>query len=140
MDHPSDQHPHHPPRRAFLEWAIYGMNAAVGVVLGAPIVAYLIDARNRAARDTSFRTVCRLSELPLGEPREFVIKETRTDAWNLHPDDVVGRIWVIRNRPGAASELSVFTTICPHLGCSVNWTERGEFLCPCHGGRFTITG
>ena len=30
---------------------------------------------------------------------------------------------------------------CTHLGCSVNWSEeKQQFLCPCHGSSFSITG
>ena len=41
--------------------------------------------------------------------------------------------------------MTAFTTICPHLGCSVNWQSgengaAGKFLCPCHGGKFQADG
>jgi Rieske Fe-S protein len=37
--------------------------------------------------------------------------------------------------------VDVFTTICPHEGCSVNYLPAaGQFKCPCHTGTFTITG
>ena len=35
----------------------------------------------------------------------------------------------------------MFSPICPHLGCSVSWQKgQGEFVCPCHGGRFMPDG
>lgn len=31
--------------------------------------------------------------------------------------------------------------VCSHLGCLVNWDRnKGEFLCPCHGGRYDMEG
>jgi Rieske Fe-S protein len=37
--------------------------------------------------------------------------------------------------------LLVFTTICPHLGCSVNLDGTGSaFLCPCHTASFAPDG
>jgi Rieske Fe-S protein len=33
----------------------------------------------------------------------------------------------------------VFTTTCPHLGCSVN-LGNGGFACPCHGAEFNLDG
>jgi nitrite reductase/ring-hydroxylating ferredoxin subunit len=31
--------------------------------------------------------------------------------------------------------------VCTHLGCSVLWAEeKGQFLCPCHGSSFSLTG
>lgn len=136
MQHPTSHGPQQPQRRAFLEWAIYGMNAVFGAVLGIPAVAYLMDALNRPARETSLRTIAALNDLRVNAPTEITIRETRTDAWNLHPDDIIGRVWLIRKN---ATEVEAFTTICPHLGCSVNWLGT-QFLCPCHGGRFGLNG
>jgi Rieske Fe-S protein len=123
-------------RRTFLEWSIKGLSALFVAVLGLPALAFLTDARNRVGRQSNFRTIARLSELQVDVPKEIVIRETRRDAWNLHPDDVVGRVWLVR-KPG--DEIEAFTTICPHLGCSVDRSDAG-FLCPCHGGRFDLDG
>jgi Rieske Fe-S protein len=133
-------------RRKFLVWATNGMGAVFATVLGLPALAYLVDPLNRQGRATGFRTVARLDDLTPLVPMETVIQETRRDAWNLHPDDIVGRVWLVRQGPGDA--VTAFTTICPHLGCSVNWvppqagqpSENGQFLCPCHGGRFSQKG
>ena len=133
-------------RRTFLVWATNGMGAVFAAVLGLPALAYLADPRNRATRETGWRTVARLNDLTPLVPTEAVIQETRRDAWTLHPDDIVGRVWLIRQPAGDA--VTAFTTICPHLGCSVNWvppplgqpSESGQFLCPCHGGRFDQKG
>ena len=54
----------------------------------------------------------------------------RADGWTLHPNDVVGRVWVVR-ADQATGGFRVFTTICPHLGCSVN-LAGSHFACPCH--------
>jgi len=29
---------------------------------------------------------------------------------------------------------------CPHLGCFVNQSDRGQLVCPCHGSRFDLEG
>jgi cytochrome b6-f complex iron-sulfur subunit len=34
-----------------------------------------------------------------------------------------------------------FSAICTHLGCIVRWLpDKGEFLCPCHAGRYSSDG
>jgi glycine/D-amino acid oxidase-like deaminating enzyme/nitrite reductase/ring-hydroxylating ferredoxin subunit len=39
------------------------------------------------------------------------------------------------------NEVHVFSAICPHLGCVVQWNaSEHSFDCPCHGSRFTCTG
>jgi menaquinol-cytochrome c reductase iron-sulfur subunit len=123
-------------RRSFLRWAIHGLGGIFAIVLGVPSVFYLLDARNRPARHAGFRTVARLSDLEIGKPKLAVIMDSRRDAWTLYPSDVVGRVWLIR---GANNEVEAFSTICPHLGCSVNYANS-EFLCPCHGGRYDLRG
>jgi menaquinol-cytochrome c reductase iron-sulfur subunit len=134
-----------PDRRSFLRWAIYGLNAIFGVILGAPALAYLIDPRNRPAPEKNFRTVdgIRLDELVMNEPQQGVIRNVRWDAWTLHPNDVVGRVWVIKKVEGPVTrpeDLLVFTTVCPHLGCSINLTPPSGFTCPCHHARFDLDG
>jgi menaquinol-cytochrome c reductase iron-sulfur subunit len=125
-------------RRSFLKWATHGLGALFAAILGVPAVAYLIDARHRAAPPSDFRTVARLSELKENVPYQVVIRDTRRDAWTIHPSDLVGRVWLIR-RPN--DKVDAFTAICPHLGCSINFEASAkQFLCPCHGGTFDMTG
>ncbi len=41
----------------------------------------------------------------------------------------------------AAGEFIALSAVCTHLGCIVKWVdEADEFLCPCHGGRFSPSG
>ncbi len=129
-------------RRSFLKWATHGLGALFGAVLGIPAIAYLIDARNRPAPTGDFKTVARLSELEIGVPKQVVVHDIRHDAWTLHPNDVVGRIWLIRRD---RDRVDAYTTICPHLGCSINLQDSKDpkdrlFVCPCHGGTFQLSG
>jgi hypothetical protein len=35
----------------------------------------------------------------------------------------------------------VLSSICPHLGCTVQWrAEKDRFICPCHGGTYAPDG
>ena len=41
----------------------------------------------------------------------------------------------------AAGEFLALSAVCTHLGCIVKWVDESqEFLCPCHGGRFSTAG
>lgn len=43
--------------------------------------------------------------------------------------------------PGEGQQLMCFATRCPHLGCSVGFTQNlGIFQCPCHGSEFNVRG
>jgi Rieske Fe-S protein len=126
------------PRRSFLKWATNGLGALFAAILGIPVVAYLIDARNRPAPAGDFKSVARLSDLEVGVPKQFVIHDVRRDAWTLHPSDVIGRVWLVRRDK---NQVDAFTTICPHLGCSINFEDKDHrFQCPCHGGTFRLSG
>ena len=125
-------------RRSFLKWAIHGLGALFAAILGLPALAFLIDARHRSAQAGQFKTVARLDDLVEGVPQQVVIHEVRRDAWTLHPNDVIGRVWLIRRDQAI---VDAFTTVCPHLGCSINFVGKEKlFICPCHGGTFEMTG
>lgn len=45
---------------------------------------------------------------------------------------------VLERAPGS---FAAYSAICTHLGCIIQWLpEKGEFLCPCHAGRFGSDG
>lgn len=45
---------------------------------------------------------------------------------------------VLQRAPGV---FVAFSAICTHLGCVIRWLpEKGEFLCPCHAGRYASDG
>lgn len=143
--HPSEQ----PGRRSFLSLAIFGIGAVFSAIIGVPVAAYFIDPRNRKGPASAMRLVegVKLDELARNSPVQGVVRDTRMDGWTLYPNDVLGRVWVVEvgQRPAVINDqnkdayLKVFTTICPHLGCSVNSATTG-FACPCHNATFLFDG
>ncbi len=165
MAPPDDRHPASLPppvedRRSLLVWAINGIGAILTAVIGVPVVCYLIDPRNRPGAQGDFKAAdgVRLSELSNTLPvQQGAIRDVRRDAYTLHPNDVLGRVWVVlqpgQRIPAEAEQrkrlsshdkdvpIKVFTTVCPHLGCSVNLAPDGaSFACPCHQARFDRDG
>ncbi|HLW64625.1 MAG TPA: Rieske 2Fe-2S domain-containing protein [Gemmataceae bacterium] len=127
-------------RRTFLKWLTHGLGAAFAATIGAPAALFLIDPRNRPTPPSDFRTVARLNQLKIDEPFQAIIRTVRRDAWTLHPNDVVGRVWLIRRDE---RKVDAYTVICPHLGCPINFiagsdSQPGFFQCPCHNGSFDI--
>jgi Rieske Fe-S protein len=127
-------------RRSFLKWTTHGFGVLWGVILGVPAIAYLIDARNRPAPPGEFKpTGLRLSDLAVGMPKQVQIKSTRRDAWTLHPNDVLGGVWLVKRPDG---KVDAFTQTCPHLGCPISHFDphTQRFRCPCHNGTFQLNG
>jgi Rieske Fe-S protein len=127
-------------RRSFLKWATHGLGALWAAVLSVPGIAYLIDARNRPAPPGEFKpTGLRLSELAVDVPKQVVIRAVRKDAWTLHPNDVIGGVWLVKKADG---NVQAFTQTCPHLGCPIsNYDpQMKRFRCPCHNGTFHLGG
>src|SRR6267143_1675216 len=98
-------------RRSFLKWGTNHMGGLFAAVLGVPAAGYLLDPRNRAAASSQFRRVGRLSELPENVPQSVLLRDIRLDAWTLHPNDVLGRVWLIRR---GGDKVEAYTSICPH--------------------------
>lgn len=41
----------------------------------------------------------------------------------------------------SANDFIALSSICPHLGCRVNWeAQNARFFCPCHNGAFDASG
>ncbi len=73
-----------------------------------------------------------------GAPVASTVIADLDDAWNRFKDVPIGSIWLRRQQGG---EIVAFNSICPHLGCSINY-RRGEndFHCPCHASSFDLDG
>src|SRR5262245_7148406 len=107
-----------PNRRTLLKWATNLLGALFGAMLGVPAVGYLIDPKNRPAASGSFKPVGVFSDLAQGTPKSAVIRDVRHDAWTLHPNDVVGRVWLIwrgERQDDGFPAVEAYTSICPHL-------------------------
>jgi len=73
-----------------------------------------------------------------GSPVAVTVKSDLVDAWNRFRDVPVGSIWLRKSEDGT---IKVFNSICPHLGCSVNYRRsENDFYCPCHTSSFSLDG
>ena len=124
-------------RRAFLFRLALWMNAAVGVVLGVPIVGYLLGpALKNRADNSQWIALGPLADFPVGETRLATFRNPITTKWDGETGNVP--CWVRRISQDA---FQVFAINCAHLGCPVRWfPQSGLFLCPCHGGAYYADG
>ena len=142
-------------RRSFL---VRFAAAAIGTVLSlAPLLTGLLFffdplIRKRSASSTLDNNVTGVTKddddfilltitvdaLPIDAPLAFTVHDNKVDAWNKFLNVPIGTIWLRKNTSG---EIIAFSTICPHLGCSVEFQQgRNEFYCPCHLSAFNLDG
>lgn len=75
---------------------------------------------------------------------DWLTPEEKKDAEQLLPGQgaviggALGKKAAWRNADG---QISVFSAVCPHMGCVVRWNaDETTFDCPCHGSRFSVEG
>lgn len=124
-------------RRSFFGALIAVGSVGMGAILSVPVLRYVLYPLYAKVAGTEWSDVGDLSEFASSKgPIRKTITFAQRDGWR----EVVSAqsVYVSRN---AAGELEVLSAICPHLGCSVSWQQaQDEFVCPCHGGRFSPDG
>jgi Rieske Fe-S protein len=124
-----------PTRRRFLLAVGLVLDALAAVLVGIPIVGYLLGPIRRQAAQ-SWIELGPLDRFPEGETRLAVYQNPFRVAW----DGPTAKIacWVRRME---GEQLQVFAVNCTHLGCPVRWFAPSRlFMCPCHGGVYYEDG
>ncbi len=104
-------------------------------------LAVLLDPLRRKSASAGFIRVASLESVPDdGVPRQFPVIADRTDAWNTYPQDVIGSVFLRREKGSPVVECVNAT--CPHAGCYVDYlpSPKQWFQCPCHDSRFEPNG
>ena len=108
-------------RRLFLKSCIGGVAVVAAGAVVYPVISYLAP---RKGRDDAAAVTIPEKEIP-PDGAKFI---------QYHGKAAV----IVRKKDGSLAALSA---VCTHLGCVVQWeAKKGEFICPCHGGRFSPDG
>lgn len=110
-----------PQRRFFLTVLLAGVGSALGAATLWPVWRFLSPRGGT------------------GEQEQASIARSRVGVGQAHFFDFRGRPAVVLQPQ--AGRFEAFSAVCTHLGCIVQWqADKGEFLCPCHAGRFSAQG
>jgi menaquinol-cytochrome c reductase iron-sulfur subunit len=124
-----------PGRRSVLHGAVVAVGAVVGVALAVPITGMLLTPLLRRPRLMPV-AVGSVATFRGAEPIPATVRFPQRQAWRRQ--EATRNLFVLPSEQGPPAVLSAR---CTHLGCQVRWdTSTGEFLCPCHGGRFDREG
>lgn len=126
-------------RRRFLSNVTSVLGTAVSIIVSVPILGTVLSPLLRRATKArnDFRPVATLGELAIGIPKHVDIVDSAIDAWARQDRRIVGAAWLVKRSSG---QVDAYTTICPHLGCSVDFNGRDKFSCPCHTSAFSLDG
>ena len=107
--------------------------AVVGLALGIPIVGFLLSPLFRGQTYVE-RMVGDIAGVPEAEPTKFEVAFPQ-NAWPV-PETKLA-VYVVKVK----GQTKVLSNVCSHMMCPVRWAaELRQFLCPCHGGLYDITG
>jgi menaquinol-cytochrome c reductase iron-sulfur subunit len=122
-------------RRGFLKAAAGLLGGLVGLVLAVPLVGTLVGSLYARGK-VPYAKVGSIAALPIGRPVSLRFAYQSRDAFMA--DSGMRDVWVIRH---SASDITVFSPICPHLSCHYDWDAQAQqFRCPCHGSLFSLDG
>lgn len=127
-------------RRTFLKVGVGALGAGLATVVVAPALRYTLWPLAEGVKVTSggedFVVVGDKAQFG-ATPVKVDIYADRIDAWNRVQNVKIGSAWVVE----IDGELHAFSTVCPHLGCAVDWSaDLGKFKCPCHRSAFSLDG
>ncbi len=134
MEEAKEQAPVSPSRRFFV-WGSAVLGALLALVPGVPLLrAFFFPAKARTVGGPEgFVPVGEVEEFEEGVWKKVAIVADEYDAWTVIRNVTLGAAWVKRD----GDHFDVFSTVCPHLGCSVDFdTKDNRFECPCHVSAF----
>ena len=122
-------------RRDFLRLMVGVLSALVAAAVAVPLIGAIIGPSFRTKK-LQWVKVGDITSLAIEQPVNLKFPFKTQDAYVR--ETVTHDVWVIKH---SSSEVTVFSPICPHLGCHYNWHPGGnEFICPCHGSVYALTG
>ena len=122
-------------RRRFLEFLIGVFTSLIGLALAVPFLGSIIGSSYRTRKELLSKATP-LRDLPVGRPADVAYTEMASDGFLRR--ETVRHVWVVRK---SETEATVFSPICPHLGCRYDWDPADSlFKCPCHASVFRLDG
>ncbi len=123
-------------RRGFITSVMAFAGSVMGVVVGLPVIGYLISPALNAKKSDAWIPAGKLDTYSVGVPTSFSFTRTQVNGWEKTVNSF--SVYVLRD---ASNQVKVFSSICTHLGCRVSFHKSSEeYICPCHDAHFNING
>jgi menaquinol-cytochrome c reductase iron-sulfur subunit len=149
-------------RRTFMANAVVALGGVIGLGLAIPLVTSLIPSAEatggawsplstdefaalQKATETPIKVSFNLHEvdgyLPAADVEQFfwAIRATEADMEKSRPELFAPNTPL--PYPVVNLGFTIFSPICPHLGCRYSWIDdQKKFVCPCHGSIYSNFG
>jgi len=128
-----------PCRRRFLARVVVVLNAFVAMVVATPAVGYLLSPILKR-RSSQWVAIGKASQFASHDPRPVAFQYNDEDGYSVGRTHRVA--YVRRSDEAIGDEgIIVLSPVCTHMGCNVVFNEAtNQFECPCHGGRYNVSG
>ena len=155
--------PQEQSRRTFMAQATIALGGVIGISLAIPLITSVVpsaDASNQQWSPLTPDEVSMLKKATDNTPVKVTFDVHETNGY-FGASDEEQFVWAVRATDAqmekARPELfngpeklpypvvnmgfTVFSPLCPHLGCRYSYNEAQKlFLCPCHGSQYNILG
>lgn len=123
-------------RRTFLMYVGIGLNVVVGLVIAAPVAAYVLGPVIKRRTYLEWIDLGETAQFPAGETTLTSFRNPFTTMWDGETGTLPAYV-----KADDGGEYTVFAVNCAHLGCPVRWFSESQlFMCPCHGGIYYADG
>jgi Rieske Fe-S protein len=124
-----------PSRRTALEAVIAVLGAGVTLAVGIPVVGVLFSPLQSKLGKENWIAIAPADQVADGQTVRVVYKRVKKDGWMQ--SETPATVYVSKR----GEDYRVFSSVCSHLGCSVNWDDKAKlFHCPCHNGVYSADG
>ena len=125
-------------RRDFIKITAGAIGGIIGLAVGLPAIAYLLDPAFKTTTKEAWIPVGKLSDIQVGKPYQFAFTRVQVNGWERTSTSHGGFVLRKSDNP---TDMVILNSRCTHLGCTVNWKEDAQaYICPCHDGKFSPDG
>ena len=124
-------------RRSFLGVLLGFGTVVMGAALSVPLLRVALHPLLSKTTETGWSDLGKAEEFAsITAPMKKLITVEQRDGWRKIISQKA--VYILPAKDGAPRVLS---PICPHLGCSIPWSEAKQgFICPCHNAVFAANG
>jgi menaquinol-cytochrome c reductase iron-sulfur subunit len=131
--------PNLPERRTFFHWLTYAASAAAALILGIPLLGFLLGALRKKKEE--WHPLGPVESFPEGQTRLVTFENPLRQPWDGMTAHTGVFVCYLGKHGDKGDQFRVFAVNCAHLGCPVSWFPRSAlFMCPCHGGVYYENG